>query len=144
MAGDCATLRSWGGGYGRTPYHDFVRHDADCKHAEEPFYKQCGCSKHLRWFYNGKHNRRATKSMTWAGAEWVKREVELSYQMAGKPAQRDRLSTVRQPSKSSCATRKARMSTPRFWARIGESLSGSWNSPNTAGSLTCRKLPSLT
>jgi len=93
----------------------FVRHGADCKHAEEPFYKQCGCGKHLRWFYLGKQNRRATKSKTWAGAEQVKRDVELPWQMAGKPAQRDRPSTVRQAvEKPSSTTRKARLSTPVF------------------------------
>jgi len=74
----------------------FVRRDADCNHADEPFYKQCGCWKHLRWSYNGKQNRRATKSKTWARAERVKREVELSYEIAGKPVQRDRPATVRQ------------------------------------------------
>jgi len=74
----------------------FVRHDADCKHAEEPFYKQCGCWKHLRWTYNGQQYRRATKSKTWAGAEDVKRDVELSYQSVGKPAESDRPPMVRQ------------------------------------------------
>lgn len=74
----------------------FVRHDADCKHADEPFYKQCGCWKHLRWSYNGKQYRRAAKCKTWAGAERIKREIELSHETAGKPVKPDRPATVRQ------------------------------------------------
>ena len=74
----------------------FVRHDADCKHADEPFYKQCGCWKHLRWSYNGKQYRRATKCKTWAEAERVKREIELSYETAGKPLKPDGPAMVRQ------------------------------------------------
>jgi integrase/recombinase XerD len=74
----------------------FARHSLDCPHIGDEFYKRCDCWKHLRWTYNGKQYRRATKSKTWAGAERIKREVELSYEMAGKPVQRDQPATVRQ------------------------------------------------
>lgn len=74
----------------------FVRHSLGCTHTGDEFYKRCDCWKHLRWTHNGKQRRRATKSKTWVGAERVKREVELSYEMAGKPVQRDHPATVRQ------------------------------------------------
>ena len=44
------------------------------------------CSKHLRWSSQGKQYRQGYQENTWAGAERVKREVELSYEMVGKPA----------------------------------------------------------
>ena len=65
----------------------FVRHSLDCPHTGDEFYKRCDCWKHLRWCYNGKQQRRATKCKTWAGAERVKREIELSYEI-GRQARR--------------------------------------------------------
>ena len=74
----------------------FVRHSLGCPHTGDEFYKRCSCWKHLRWSYQGKQYRKATKQKTWAGAERVKREVELSYEMIGKPAEPDRPPMVRQ------------------------------------------------
>lgn len=74
----------------------FVRHSLDCPHLGEEFYKRCNCWKHLRWSYEGKQYRKAAKERTWAGAERVKREVELSYQTVGKAAEPDRPPTLRQ------------------------------------------------
>ena len=74
----------------------FVRHSLDCKHADEISISGVDCWKHLRWSYDGKQHRRAAKCKTWAGAERVKREIELSYETAGKPVEPDRPATVRQ------------------------------------------------
>ena len=74
----------------------FVRHSLGCPHTGDEFYKRCSCWKHLRWSYQGKQYRKATKKKTWAGAERVKREVELSYEMVGKPAEPNRPPMVRQ------------------------------------------------
>jgi site-specific recombinase XerD len=74
----------------------FVRHSADCSHKDDEFYKRCDCWKHIRWSYQGNQHRKATKSKTWAGAERVKKEIELSYENAalGKPAQPDEAVSV--------------------------------------------------
>jgi site-specific recombinase XerD len=77
----------------------FVRHSADCPHAGEAnaeFYKRCNCRKHLRWTESGEQKRKATKERTWAGAERVKRELELAYENAGKPAEPDKPVTVKE------------------------------------------------
>ena len=74
----------------------FVRHSLDCQHTGDEFYKRCDCWKHLRWSHGGKQHRRATKERTWAGAERVKREIELSYEAVGKPVEPDRQATLRQ------------------------------------------------
>jgi site-specific recombinase XerD len=74
----------------------FVRHSLGCPHTGDEFYKRCDCWKHLRWSHSGKQYRRATKEKTWAGAERVKREVELSYESIGKPVEPDRPATLRQ------------------------------------------------
>lgn len=74
----------------------FVRHSLGCPHTGDEFYKRCLCWKHLRWSYQGKQYRKATKQKTWAGAERVKREGELSYEVAGKPTEPDRPPMVRQ------------------------------------------------
>src|ERR1039457_1242268 len=74
----------------------FVRHSLDCQHTGNEFYKRCDCWKHLRWSYDGRQYRRATKEKTWAGAERVKREIELSYDAVGKPVEPDRPATIRQ------------------------------------------------
>ena len=74
----------------------FVRHSLGCPHTGDEFYKRCDCWKHLRWSHGGKQHRRATKEKTWAGAERVKREIELSYDAIGKPVEPDRPATLRQ------------------------------------------------
>jgi site-specific recombinase XerD len=74
----------------------FVRHSLGCPHTGDEFYKRCDCWKHLRWSYGGKQYRRATKQKTWAGAEKVKREAELSYESIGKPVEPDRPALLRQ------------------------------------------------
>src|ERR1017187_6700433 len=74
----------------------FVRHSLGCPHTGDEFYKRCDCWKHLRWSDNGTQRRRATKSKTWAGAEKVKREMELSYETVGKPIEPERPATIRQ------------------------------------------------
>ncbi len=74
----------------------FVRHSLGCQHAGNEFYKRCDCWKHLRWSYDGRQFRRATKEKTWAGAERAKREIELSYEAVGKPVEPDRPATLRQ------------------------------------------------
>jgi site-specific recombinase XerD len=74
----------------------FVRHGVHCPHTGDEFYKRCGCWKHLRWSHGGRQYRKATKQQTWAGAERVKREVELSYETAGEPVQPDKPATVQQ------------------------------------------------
>jgi integrase/recombinase XerD len=65
----------------------FVRHSLGCPGTGNQTYKRCNCPKHLRWSYDGKQFRRKTGSRTWAGAERVKREIELSYESLGKPAE---------------------------------------------------------
>jgi len=74
----------------------FVRHSLGCPGTGNEFYKRCNCKKHLRWSYQGKQYRKATKQRTWAGAERIKREVELSYESIGKPVEPDRPPMVRQ------------------------------------------------
>lgn len=74
----------------------FVRHSLGCPGTGNEFYKRCSCRKHLRWTHQGKQYRRATKQRTWAGAEKVKREIELSYEAVGKPIEPDRPPMVRQ------------------------------------------------
>ncbi len=74
----------------------FVRHSLHCQHAGDEFYKRCDCWKHLRYSYEGKQHRRATKERTWAGAERVKREEELPYESIGKSVEPNRPATLRQ------------------------------------------------
>ena len=74
----------------------FVRHSNICPHIGNESYKRCNCPKHLRWSHNGKQHRRKTGSRTWAGAERVKREVELSYESLGKPVEPSAPATMRQ------------------------------------------------
>jgi len=74
----------------------FVRHSLGCPGTGNEFYKRCPCKKHLRWTYQGKQYRKATKQRTWAGAERIKRETELSYETAGKPVEPDQPPMVRQ------------------------------------------------
>ena len=74
----------------------FVRHSLGCPHAGDEFFKRCACWKHLRWSDSGTQRRLATKAKTWAGAEKVKREIELSYEAVGKPVEPDRPGTIRQ------------------------------------------------
>jgi site-specific recombinase XerD len=75
----------------------FVRHSAGCPHAADEFFKRCSCWKHLRWTApGGKQQRKATKQKTWAGAERVKRERELSYETSGEPVQANNPTTIQQ------------------------------------------------
>lgn len=74
----------------------FVRHSLGCPGTGNESYKRCSCPKHLRWSHNGKQHRRKTGSRTWAGAERVKREVELSYESIGKPVEPSAPATVKQ------------------------------------------------
>jgi integrase/recombinase XerD len=78
----------------------FVRHSKGCPGTGNEFYKACRCRKHLRWSYLGKQYRKATKQRTWAGAERAKREHELSYALADKPAEPERPPMVRQTVES--------------------------------------------
>src|SRR5437868_9366305 len=59
-----------------------VRHRKDCPRAGDEFYKGCRCSKHLRWYANGKLHRKAAKTRTWSIAEDRRREVEAQYAAA--------------------------------------------------------------
>jgi integrase/recombinase XerD len=74
----------------------FVRHGVDCPHFGDEFFKRCQCWKHLRWTEDGRQLRKASKQRTWAGAERVKREMELSFEnaAAGKPAQSEEAVSV--------------------------------------------------
>jgi len=57
----------------------FVRHKADCPRAADEFYKNCKCSKHLRWSNDGKQYRQAAKTRSWSIAEERRREVETQF-----------------------------------------------------------------
>jgi len=74
----------------------FVRHSLGCPHSGDAFYKRCDCWKHLRWTQNGRQYFKKTKSKTWAGAERVKREMELSFQSVGKPVVPNQPATIKQ------------------------------------------------
>ena len=54
----------------------FVRHSADCPRKGDEFYKNCRCTKHLRYTYNGKQFRKSAKTRSWAQAEERRRAVE--------------------------------------------------------------------
>jgi integrase/recombinase XerD len=60
----------------------FVRHAADCKYRGDEFYHRCNCRKHLRWFGNGKQERRKANTRYWAEAEEAKRD--LADQLSGR------------------------------------------------------------
>ena len=74
----------------------FVRHSADCAHADDEHWKRCHCRKHLRWTWEGKQYRQSAKTRSWDGAERAKRELELKYEDAqlGKPIADDKPATV--------------------------------------------------
>jgi len=63
----------------------FVRHSEGCPQADEPFSKKCSCWKHLRWTHDVKQHFKATHQKTWAGAERAQREMEDSFERAGRP-----------------------------------------------------------
>lgn len=64
----------------------FVRHGADCPRRRDEFFKNCKCSKHLRWSNNGKQYRQSAKTRTWSIAEERRREVEARF-AGSDPAQ---------------------------------------------------------
>ena len=68
----------------------FVRHRKDCPLGDDEFSKRCRCSKHLRWYANGKLHRMAAKTRTWSIAEERRREVEARYAAANDAAIRGR------------------------------------------------------
>lgn len=57
----------------------FVRHRADCPRGRDEFFKNCKCSKHLRWSSDGKQYRQSAKTRTWSIAEERRREVEARF-----------------------------------------------------------------
>ena len=54
----------------------FVRHSANCKHADDELYRRCSCRKHIRWTHNGVQYRKAAGTRSWAQAERAKRSLE--------------------------------------------------------------------
>lgn len=59
-----------------------VRHAADCKYSGDEFYKGCKCRKALRWFANGKQQRKSAGTRSWSQAETERRRLED--QLAGR------------------------------------------------------------
>lgn len=57
----------------------FVRHRVDCPRARDEFFKNCKCSKHLRWSSDGQQYRQAAKTRTWSVAEERRREIEARF-----------------------------------------------------------------
>jgi len=78
----------------------FVRHRKDCPRAGDELYKGCRCSKHLRWYANGKQHRQSAKTRTWSIAEERRREVETRYAAAdpSKPLPSSALQTKSRPT----------------------------------------------
>lgn len=76
----------------------YVRHAADCPHADDETWKRRNCPKHLRWTWQGKQMRRRAKTRSWAGAERAKRTLEMQYEsaVADKLAQNDEPVTIEQ------------------------------------------------
>lgn len=64
----------------------FVRHASDCKYAADEFARRCDCRKHLRWFADGKLQRKKANTRSWAEAEEAKRQ--LHDQLSGKTVER--------------------------------------------------------
>jgi hypothetical protein len=60
----------------------FVRHSAECKHADDEIYRRCKCRKHLRWTHNGIQYRKTAGTRSWVEAEHAKRDLED--QLAGR------------------------------------------------------------
>jgi len=60
----------------------FVRHSAECKHADDELYRRCNCRKHLRWTHNGVQYRKTAGTRSWVDAEQAKRDLED--QLAGR------------------------------------------------------------
>ena len=76
----------------------YVRHAADCPHADDETWKRCNCRKHLRWTWQGKQLRRSAKTRSWTGAERAKRALEMQYEtaVAGESAKNDEPVTIEQ------------------------------------------------
>jgi integrase len=60
----------------------FVRHRANCPQAGNKFSKMCRCSKHLRWYADGKQHTQAAKTRAWAIAEERKSELKARFAAA--------------------------------------------------------------
>jgi integrase/recombinase XerD len=60
----------------------FVRHRADCSRADDEFYRNCKCSKHLRWTYDGRQYRQAAKTRSRSTAEERRHEIEAKFRAA--------------------------------------------------------------
>ena len=56
-----------------------VRHSEDCKQKGDRFFKRCECKKWVEYFHNGKQQRVAAKTRSWAIAEEVKRTLEEQF-----------------------------------------------------------------
>src|SRR6202030_4117448 len=54
----------------------FVRHKDACPRKGDELYKNCRCSKHLRWSHGGRQFRQSAKTRTWSIAEERRRAVE--------------------------------------------------------------------
>ena len=76
----------------------YVRHTADCPHADDETWKRCNCRKHLRWSWQGKQLRRSAKTRSWSGAEREKRKLEMQYEtaLAGEVAKSDEPVSIEQ------------------------------------------------
>ena len=60
----------------------FVRHSAECKHADDELYRRWSCRQHLRWTHNGVQYRKTAGTGSWADAEQAK--CTLEEQLAGR------------------------------------------------------------
>jgi len=52
---------------------------ADCPRGRDEFFKNCKCSKHLRWSSDGKQYRHSAKTRTWSIAEQRRRVIEARF-----------------------------------------------------------------
>ena len=60
----------------------YVRHRVDCPRRSDELYRNCKCSKHLRWTYDGRQHRKAAKTRTWSLAEERRRDIEDQFRVA--------------------------------------------------------------
>jgi integrase/recombinase XerD len=60
----------------------YVRHRVDCPRRSDELYRNCKCSKHLRWTYDGRQHRKAAKTRTWSVAEERRRDIEDKFRAA--------------------------------------------------------------
>lgn len=57
----------------------YVRHNKNCPHREDEFWRKCKCRKWVRWF-DGKLYRKPARTNSWTGAESTQREIERQYE----------------------------------------------------------------